>query len=344
MNIDNLKSREIKEYKNYIELCKILEIPNTRGNTKVAYLKELARYCNFYNQGYKFIIDEFYDTPIPKEENRGGSRNNKYSNYLDNLIIKMLLDNNKSIEATFTKIFSEYTPLFSNGYKSFTLQNYEKLAEKYDTTESLLNLYYNKTRNKVSQSFVSALNRLQKQNIIKWNDILVVKIGSKIETVNPDDKLYKEIKEVEKETSKELDKTMYEIWGNAEDKEILLNSIEKKLHVTNYWKQYSITLIANVKYPTTDIKDLKRLYIISIHKGIINKSYKNGYCELFYPYMAERHIKAILQLDKMLWLGEEIFDDKNYEFDKLNIKKTFNDKPIEENEVAISDDEVEYPF
>lgn len=341
IKIENL---ELKTYKNYNELCDCLEIPNTRGDTKIAYLKELARYCNFYNQGYKIIIDEFYDTPIPKVENRGGANNNKYSNYLDNLIIKMLLDNNRSIEATFTKIFSEYIPLFSNGYKSFTLQNYEKLAEKYDTTEVLLKLYYNKTRNKVSQSFVSALNRLQKQNIIKWNDILVVKTGSKTETVNPDDKLYQEIKEIEKETSKELDKTMYEIWGNAEDKEILLNSIEKKLNVTNYWKQYSITLIANIKYPTTDIKELKRLYIISIHKGIINKPYKNEFCEIFYPYKAERHLKAILQLDKMLWLGEEIFDDKNYEFSELSIRKTFNNKPIEENEVAISDAEVEFPF
>ncbi|MGM7720467.1 DUF5659 domain-containing protein [Metabacillus sp. Hm71] len=58
----------------------MLEIEIKNGqSSKNAQFKELARYCNFEKIGHKFNINEIYNTPLPKIENRGkspGSRNN----------------------------------------------------------------------------------------------------------------------------------------------------------------------------------------------------------------------------------------------------------------------------
>jgi hypothetical protein len=341
MNIENIIIGHI--YKNWNAVCECLEIPNTRGDTKQAYKKELDRYFIYHQEGNKFIFDEKYDIPLDKADrriNNGGSHNNKYNNLLDKLIIKALLENSNHIEASFSKMFFEYIPLFTNKYRSFTLNDYEKLADEYNTTKALINLYYSKMRNKVKSSFETALNRLQRDSIIKWEETYVIKMGRKKDIISSSDDLFNQIKEIEKIISQQLNKDMYAIWGNKEYKDILLAEVEDKLKITNYWRQYSISLLKHIEKPMVNINELKSKYILSIHKGLLNKPCRNDYNEKYYPYKAKFHKKAILKLDEILWQGDKIVDNENYEFQSMNNEKLFGITPANED----SDENYEFPY
>ena len=58
--------------KNYRELCEIMGWKPVGGDTKVKHLKELESICKYTKDGYKFIIKEVYETPLPIMDKRGG--------------------------------------------------------------------------------------------------------------------------------------------------------------------------------------------------------------------------------------------------------------------------------
>ena len=55
MNVENLCEGLI--IKNYKELCVLLGIKVTGGDSKKSQLKDLERYCKYHKEGNKFIID-----------------------------------------------------------------------------------------------------------------------------------------------------------------------------------------------------------------------------------------------------------------------------------------------
>ena len=65
MKIENLHEGQV--FKNYKELCAALGLEVVGGNQKKSQIKDIKRYCSFSRDGYKYIIDEIYDVPKPKE-------------------------------------------------------------------------------------------------------------------------------------------------------------------------------------------------------------------------------------------------------------------------------------
>lgn len=63
---------ELKTYKNYRELCKVMNWSTTGGNTKTKYLKELDSLCKWHKEGNKIVIDEIYSEPKKIVDNRYG--------------------------------------------------------------------------------------------------------------------------------------------------------------------------------------------------------------------------------------------------------------------------------
>ena len=59
MKFENLHEGQV--FKNYKELCKLLEIKCAGGNQKKVQLKELDRYCSYHKDGHKYIIDKIYN-------------------------------------------------------------------------------------------------------------------------------------------------------------------------------------------------------------------------------------------------------------------------------------------
>ena len=62
---------ELKTYKNWKELCLAMNWKPTGGDTKVKNLKILESICKYTRDGYKFIIEEIYDSPKVIKDNRG---------------------------------------------------------------------------------------------------------------------------------------------------------------------------------------------------------------------------------------------------------------------------------
>ena len=61
---------EVGEYKNYKAICEIMGWKPVGGDTKVKHLKELESICKYTKDGYKFIVEEIYETPLPIVDNR----------------------------------------------------------------------------------------------------------------------------------------------------------------------------------------------------------------------------------------------------------------------------------
>ena len=60
MKMENLHEGMV--IKNYKELCALLEIEVFGGNQKRSQMKDLETYCSYHRDGYKYIIDEVYET------------------------------------------------------------------------------------------------------------------------------------------------------------------------------------------------------------------------------------------------------------------------------------------
>lgn len=71
MKIENLEIKQV--VKNYKELCNILNEKVKGGKSKQLQLKDFERYFKYHKEGNKFIIDQIYNKPKKKINNR-----NKY--------------------------------------------------------------------------------------------------------------------------------------------------------------------------------------------------------------------------------------------------------------------------
>lgn len=79
MNISNLKIGMI--IKNYKELCKVLEIEVTDGNSKKAQLKELEEVVTYHKEGNKFVIDDIDYTKVGQNLSNYTIKNNNNNLY-----------------------------------------------------------------------------------------------------------------------------------------------------------------------------------------------------------------------------------------------------------------------
>lgn len=71
---------EKKSYKNWKEICEAMEWKAICGNYKKARLKDLESICKYHKEGQKIVIDEIYENPIEKNDNRknnGGHNTSK---------------------------------------------------------------------------------------------------------------------------------------------------------------------------------------------------------------------------------------------------------------------------
>lgn len=87
MDVTNITTGMV--IKNYPSFCKLVKEQECAGNSKIAQLKEWQRYLNFHKEGNKFVIDDIYEYPLPRKDNRGGNYS-VYSDYIK-ILVKSLL-------------------------------------------------------------------------------------------------------------------------------------------------------------------------------------------------------------------------------------------------------------
>lgn len=86
MNLEKLTEGMV--LKNYKELCEVLGEKIKGGKSKTLQLKELERFIKYRKEGNKFIIEEVFETPKEKIDNRGKSEGSRGNNtvYFDKIL------------------------------------------------------------------------------------------------------------------------------------------------------------------------------------------------------------------------------------------------------------------
>ncbi|MGG3920400.1 hypothetical protein ABEV41_00370 [Geobacillus thermodenitrificans] len=173
IDVSNLHIGQV--FKNYKELCHTLGEPIKGGNAKKAQLKNWACYFSFTQQGHKFIINEIYDVPLIKEDKRSlGNNTVEYIDLIEALIIDLLAQDHYNGEVFLSKsrLLKELNMINSNYYycRNRTL----KLSEFMNIPEEEINDFYEITDNTLTRNLETALNRLRRQSLIIWSQVLTV--------------------------------------------------------------------------------------------------------------------------------------------------------------------------
>lgn len=194
--------------KNYKELCTLLNVPIKTGGSKKLQDEEFKRYFNYKKSGYKYIITEIYNTPVPKKidmriNNRGG--NNRIYIDLIEYILSDFLSNQRGNTCNYTLNQWYYIlGMVNENYKkidSKELLELDPIITNWEITQ-----FYHRTNTKFNKIFLSALKSLSDRKLIKYNKNTCIAINEQ----QPDGSY----------------KTIYKKATNAQERQLL--KIEKK--------------------------------------------------------------------------------------------------------------------
>lgn len=268
MNIEKLYVGQT--FKNYKMLCEELGMEAKKANSKKAQLKELDRFCRYHNVGQTFYIDEIYETPKEKVENRGkseGSRRNIYGNAVQLLITDLLAKSDGYITISKNKLMLSIGMININyGYCG---QQVKKLAKHININEKVIYDFYNTNNSNFTGIIETALNNLEDKAVIRHNKIIKVcdqgkyttRVATKLEEL--------QIMEYEKETLEELgfdSKSKVRVskkW--TEFKKETQKKLNKNTTIQYYYSAYEI--IINKKYIEEERNKLADLLLEQVVKN-----------------------------------------------------------------------------
>ena len=321
-----------KYYKNLKHMCEVLGLEyKDSTNSKKALLKQIECYYKLEKKGRGYLVTEKYDIPKEKQDNRknngGHIAHTKYDLLMDNLLINwMYKEVGKSTEITFSQFFIKDTelvniPLLTKDYKDFLNMGYENFAKEIGIRKDLVDAYTEKLKKIIIKCLETALDRLQKQEIITWKKEIMVKYYStEIELADKD--LIAEIKQAEQEVYEEINITPY----NRKIPKInqqFKNEVCKKLAeytMSTYWKVYAIEIIDSDKIiQINNINEIKKeltaRFIDSIHQSLFNKKYgtkvdnPNGIGKIrineYHPFTTSEILENMNNLDRYFFVDYE---------------------------------------
>lgn len=169
MNISNLQLNHT--YKNYKQLCEVLEVPTKTGNAKKAQLKEFERYFKYDKKGYKFIVTHIYEIPLPENNNK-----TKYISTIEKHILdKLVHDPNISNGVMFiskSKLLEELRMINNN----YTYGKYKqlRLSQHMEITIEEIEEFYLTSDDLLKRNIEAALNNLRNKSLIFWSHAITL--------------------------------------------------------------------------------------------------------------------------------------------------------------------------
>ena len=173
MNLENL---ELKTYKNYKELCEVLEWKVANGNSKKKQLRILSEICDYEKQGNKFIIKEIYKNTEVHLDMRGKQDNNT-APYVENIklnIVGELLTKGINGKYVVGKGVLLRNVGLTNVNYSYCKRRQNKLATYLEINKEIVNDYYNSVDSMLLGNLEKALKDLSNQKIIQYNTTLLL--------------------------------------------------------------------------------------------------------------------------------------------------------------------------
>lgn len=257
MKIKNLKEGQV--IKNYKELCTVLEIKVSSGNTKIKQLNELQMYCNFVKDKNKFIINEIYETPILMLDRT----NNKYIDLIANILISYLHTKDITTKKSITLTAGNMMEILGLVNENYNIGNRHKRELSQVLNIDILSVYYfyNNTRNEFKNIISRSLKSLKNRRVLDYQ---------LIKTIYTKDKKYIEATEEDISLIIDIEKIALNKLGLKNFKEVFLKcklrefqKIVKKLLPTNwiyYFDSYKIyigEIALKIEYENMNIKQLE---------------------------------------------------------------------------------------
>ena len=170
MNISNLEVGQV--IKNYKELCKILDEKVKTGESKKSQIKEFERYFSYNKDGNKFIIQEIYDSPKSKIDNRQNGNNTLYSDMIQDLLMDILVQNatneNKLVLLLGANKLLRLLCMVSENY-GYCRQNIPKLGTYMNIENDFIYDFYDVNHKNLESRLINALEKLAKKSLIFWS-------------------------------------------------------------------------------------------------------------------------------------------------------------------------------
>lgn len=193
---DKLEKSNIREFKNWKEVCELFSWKITRGTYKEAREKELSQICNWTKEGHRIIINKINDS-IDKTiilDNRGkseGSRGNNRVKPTQDYKVPSDKNDNIGVYIIIDKDNNCYIGSTINGFRNRYRQHKKGVDEKMKHTYDLLNnnnaefkILYDMTGIKdielirmVEDEYIQYYKSLSNYNVINKNNYAYAKNG-----------------------------------------------------------------------------------------------------------------------------------------------------------------------
>ena len=288
-------------FKNYKELCAFMGWETKDGNSRKKQLKQLSSLCNYTKDGYRFIIDEVFETPREIEDGRG--KNSIFADDIENLLINLISTHTIPNKGRIYKLtinknvlyeqLSMVNSLYGDIRKDEELKqrlrfcNTHVIAE--ETINDFLKTHYDKMRDNVERT----LNNMEKRKLIHWSYSFTLgrKIkgtDNKYKFINVDDDQEYYILGVEKKVMHDLlkeqgvtnpkdfnKKTLYNKNLLAKWKEICTQEINKEFNCDFYYNNYKLITTQFFINNILEVKDLDNIKN-TINRNMILSNIKSG--------------------------------------------------------------------
>lgn len=180
MDLDKLTEGLI--IKNYKELCKLINLEVSAGNTKKAQLKDLERYCDYEKQGNKFVIKEIYKdikekidmrTIVKENDKRHDGNNNIYGEDIKKLLLLMMETSMENEIILPISILLNKLSMTNYNY-SLGRRNQDRLSEVLKIDEKYVNEFYDTTHSNLKRTLENNLNLLDRKSLLRWQTVRMI--------------------------------------------------------------------------------------------------------------------------------------------------------------------------
>lgn len=259
---------ELKIYKNYKELCGVMDWTPTSGKSKQLQLNDLERYCTYHKEKNKFIIDEIFEEPLPKKDgrvNNKGGNNLIYAEYAEKLIIHMLSNcpiDSKTKTINMSRNGLYYKLHMINRNYNVGRNNINRFSRYLKVPVSCIYDFYNNTSGKLNRNIERTLNRLQGQCLIHWEYRVGVKLRTGANRLASDNEINQIIK-AERKALKDLnEKSKKDIflkgkWNEFNKK--VCDEIQEVTPIEYYYKVFHINTTDDFRTMLLEAEDLETI-------------------------------------------------------------------------------------
>jgi uncharacterized protein YdeI (BOF family) len=247
-------------FKNYKEMCTELGMEiKTSTNSKNSQYKELERYCKYNKIGHKISIEEVYETPEDKIDNRGAV--SIYRDIVQLLITDLLAQCDGQISISRNRLMSTIGMINVNYTEC--REQVPKLSKFIDVDEKFIYDFYNTSTSSFRSIIETALNSLMDKRVIMYGKIIKVSDKGIFNSRNATGEEIREIMEIEKEILEEMGyKQISHVRVSKDWKKFRLkvkSLLNKQTDIDFYFTAYDITI--NEKYIVNERNELADLLL-----------------------------------------------------------------------------------